>query len=66
MMSLLQEGLAPLQTLDDMQCMWFQRELARAYWRLGQYGESLVKFHEIDKVNGRLMYEWMNKQLLVY
>ena len=54
MMSLLQEGLAPLQTLDDMQCMWFQRELARAYWRLGQYGESLVKFHEIDKVNEQI------------
>ena len=45
-----QEGLPPLQTMDDMQCMWFQKELARAYWRSGEYGEALVKYHEIDKV----------------
>ncbi|XP_019854443.1 PREDICTED: N-alpha-acetyltransferase 15, NatA auxiliary subunit [Amphimedon queenslandica] len=43
------EGMPPLQTMDDMQCMWFQKELARAYWRSGQYGEALVKYHEIDK-----------------
>jgi peptide alpha-N-acetyltransferase len=43
------EGLPTLQTLDDMQCAWFQRELARAYWRTKQYGEALVKYHEIDK-----------------
>lgn len=45
--------MPPLQTMDDMQCMWFQKELARAYWRSGQYGESLVKYHEIDKVYER-------------
>lgn len=34
-----------------MQCIWFQRELACAYRRTKQYGEALVKFHEIDKVS---------------
>ena len=47
----LQDGLPPLQMLDEMQCMWFQTELARAYWRLGCFGEALVKYHEIDKVS---------------
>ena len=45
-----QEGLHPLQTMDEMQCMWFQTEMAMAHWRLGQLGEALVKLHEIDKV----------------
>jgi peptide alpha-N-acetyltransferase len=42
------EGLPPLQTMDEMQCMWFQTELARAYHRLGKLGEALQKLHEID------------------
>ena len=45
-----QEGLPPLQTMDEMQCMWFQTELARAYYRLGKLGEALQKLHEIDNV----------------
>jgi hypothetical protein len=36
--------------MDEMQCMWFQTEMAMAHWRLGQLGEALVKLHEIDKV----------------
>ncbi len=36
--------------MDDMQCMWFQTELALAYYRLGKLGEALQKLHEIDKV----------------
>lgn len=47
----LQEGLPTLQTLDEMQCMWFQTELAHAYQRVGQLGEALVKYHEIDRVS---------------
>ena len=39
-----------VQTMDEMQCMWFQTEMAMAHWRLGQLGEALVKLHEIDKV----------------
>ena len=45
-----QEGLPPLQTMDEMQCMWFQLEMARAYHRLGKLGEALQKLHEIDHV----------------
>ena len=36
--------------MDDMQCMWFQTELALAYYRLGKLGEALQKLHEVDKV----------------
>lgn len=39
-----------METMDDMQCMWFQTEIANAYHRLGKLGEALQKFHEIDKV----------------
>ncbi len=46
----LQEGLPPLQTIDEMQCMWFQTEMAMACHRLGRLGDALQKLHEIDKV----------------
>ena len=36
--------------MDEMQCMWFQMELARAYHRLGKLGDALQKLHEIDHV----------------
>lgn len=36
--------------MDEMQCMWFQTEMAWAYHRLGKLGEALQKLHEIDKV----------------
>ena len=36
--------------LNEMQCMWFETELARAYRRTGRFGEALVKYHEIEKV----------------
>merc|ERR1711915_455529 len=31
------------------QCMWFQTECAQAYYRLGQFGDSLRKCHEVDR-----------------
>eukprot|EP00731_Ephydatia_muelleri_P031037 Em0022g551a len=43
------EGLPPLQTMDEMQCMWFQQGLGAAYERLGMFGDALQKFHEIDR-----------------
>lgn len=46
-----QEGPPTLETMDDMQCMWFQTELAHAYYRLGKLGDALQKLHEIDKVH---------------
>ena len=45
-----QEGLPPLQTMDEMQCMWFQMEMALAFRRIGKLGDALQKLHEIDKV----------------
>ncbi|XP_018329942.1 N-alpha-acetyltransferase 15, NatA auxiliary subunit isoform X1 [Agrilus planipennis] len=43
------EGVSAMENLNEMQCMWFQTECALAYQRLGKYGESLKKCHEIDR-----------------
>ena len=48
----LQEGLPPLETLNDMQCNWFEIAMARAYLRMGRVGDALKKCHQIDKVEG--------------
>lgn len=39
-----------MENLNEMQCMWFQTECAFAYKRMGKWGESLKKCHEIDRV----------------
>lgn len=39
-----------MENLNEMQCMWFQTECALAYQRLGKWGESLKKCHEVDRV----------------
>lgn len=43
------EGVPAMENLNEMQCMWFQTECARAYQRLGLYGEALKKCIEIDR-----------------
>lgn len=40
-----------MENLNEMQCMWFQTECAKAYYRLTQYGDSLRKCHEVDRVS---------------
>jgi len=49
------EGLPPLQTMDEMQCMWFQTEMALAFRRIGKLGNALQKLHEIEKVQNLAM-----------
>jgi hypothetical protein len=44
------ENSSPGDYLREMQCMWFELEIARAYRRLKKYGEALKKCHEIDRV----------------
>lgn len=39
-----------MENLNEMQCMWFQTECAVAYQRMGKWGESLKKCHEVDRV----------------
>lgn len=39
-----------VDNLNEMQCMWFQTESAEAYKRMGKWGDSLKKCHEIDRV----------------
>lgn len=36
--------------MDEMQCMWFQTEMALAFRRIGKLGNALQKLHEIEKV----------------
>ncbi|KAF4525644.1 hypothetical protein B566_EDAN001244 [Ephemera danica] len=43
------EGVSAMESLNEMQCMWFQTECALAYQRLEQWGESLKKCHEVDR-----------------
>ncbi|KAL1460229.1 hypothetical protein WDU94_012156, partial [Cyamophila willieti] len=43
------EGVSAMENLNEMQCMWFQTECALAYQRLGRWGDTLKKCHEIDR-----------------
>ncbi|CAF3365910.1 unnamed protein product [Rotaria socialis] len=43
------ENSSPADYLREMQCMWFELGMARAYRRLKRYGEALKKCHEIDR-----------------
>uniref|UniRef100_A0A6G1SPI5 N-alpha-acetyltransferase 15, NatA auxiliary subunit n=1 Tax=Aceria tosichella TaxID=561515 RepID=A0A6G1SPI5_9ACAR len=41
-------GVPVTENLNEMQCMWFQLETARAYYRMKNYGMALKKCYEID------------------
>ncbi|SPP89997.1 N-alpha-acetyltransferase 16, NatA auxiliary subunit [Drosophila guanche] len=43
------EGVSAMDNLNEMQCMWFQTECALAYQRMGRWGESLKKCHEVER-----------------
>lgn len=45
------EGVSATESLNEMQCMWFQTECASAFYRKGQYGEALKKCHEVERVS---------------
>lgn len=47
----LQEGVSAMESLNEMQCMWFQTECALAYQRLEKWGDALKKCHEVDRVS---------------
>jgi hypothetical protein len=34
--------------------MWFETECANAYKRLGKFGESLKKCHQVERVKAKL------------
>lgn len=50
--------------LREMQCMWFEVEMARTYHRLKKYGEALKKCHEIDRVETCLVWFWKISAIL--
>lgn len=39
-----------MDSLNEMQCMWFQTECARSFRKRNQLGEALKKCHEVDRV----------------
>lgn len=41
-------GVSVMENLNEMQCMWFLKETADAYYRMGMYGMALKKCYEID------------------
>ncbi|XP_043218185.1 N-alpha-acetyltransferase 15, NatA auxiliary subunit-like isoform X1 [Amphibalanus amphitrite] len=43
------EGVQATEDLNNMQCMWYLTETARAYQRLGRWGDALKKCHEVDR-----------------
>ena len=45
------EGVSATESLNEMQCMWFQTECAGAFQRKGLYGEALKKCHEVERVS---------------
>ena len=44
------EGVSATESLNEMQCMWFQTECALAYQRLDRFGDALKKCIEVDRV----------------
>ena len=43
------EGVSASENLNEMQCMWYQSEVALAHQRLEKWGEALKKCIEIDR-----------------
>jgi len=43
------EGVAPMDNLNEMQCMWFQTQCAAAFQRRGEWGNALKKCIEVDR-----------------
>uniref|UniRef100_A0A0R3RJM2 TPR_REGION domain-containing protein n=1 Tax=Elaeophora elaphi TaxID=1147741 RepID=A0A0R3RJM2_9BILA len=43
------EGVNASANLNEMQCMWYEIECAKAHQRLANYGEALKKCHEVER-----------------
>uniref|UniRef100_A0A915BNH6 Acetyltransferase n=2 Tax=Parascaris univalens TaxID=6257 RepID=A0A915BNH6_PARUN len=43
------EGVNASANLNEMQCMWYEIECAKAYQRIANYGEALKKCHEVER-----------------
>lgn len=43
------EGVAAMDNMNEMQCMWFETECARANQRAGKFGEAIKKCIEVDR-----------------
>ncbi|VDM38371.1 unnamed protein product [Toxocara canis] len=43
------DGVNASANLNEMQCMWYEIECAKAYQRIASYGEALKKCHEVER-----------------
>lgn len=50
------EGINATENLNEMQCMWYELETAKAFNRLGKYGDALKKCHQVERVIYILLY----------
>ena len=55
------EGASAMESLNEMQCMWFQTECAFAFQRMGKFGDALKKCLEIDRVKSSYFYPLSSK-----
>lgn len=44
------EGVNASDSLNEMQCMWYELETGKAFHRIGKYGEALKKCHQVERV----------------
>lgn len=57
-----------MESLNEMQCMWFQTECALAYQRLEKWGDALKKCHEVDRVStlSSFSYVYLKKTIILF
>ena len=48
------EGVAAMDNMNEMQCMWFQTEAAKSYASQAKWGDAIKKCIEVDRVRRRL------------
>ena len=46
-----QENVSVDDYAIEMQCMWYELEIANAHYNEGRLGEALKKCHEIERVS---------------
>lgn len=44
------EGSNATDSLNEMQCMWYELECAYAYVGMGEFGEALKRCHQVERV----------------
>lgn len=64
MNNFLLEGVNASVNLNEMQCMWYEIECARAFERLGKYGDALKKCHEVERVISSSFFKYIHFSII--